>query len=47
MPRKTLGITTIQVLHAVAVGRRYGFDIMDSTGLPSGTVYPALRRLEA
>ena len=25
----------------------YGFDIMDATGLPSGTVYPALRRMEA
>jgi DNA-binding PadR family transcriptional regulator len=34
------------VLRSVADGRRYGFDIMDSTGLPSGTVYPALRRLE-
>jgi PadR family transcriptional regulator, regulatory protein PadR len=25
----------------------YGFNIIDHTGLPSGTVYPALRRLEA
>ena len=24
----------------------YGFDVMEATGLPSGTVYPALRRLE-
>jgi len=46
MTRRTLGITTIQVLHAVASGTRYGFDIMDGTGLPSGTVYPALSRLE-
>ena len=46
MPRKTLGITTVQVLHAVSLGKRYGFDIMDATGLPSGTVYPALSRLE-
>jgi len=46
MPRKTLGITTVQVLHAVALGKRYGFDIMERTGLPSGTVYPALSRLE-
>jgi DNA-binding PadR family transcriptional regulator len=46
MARKTLGITTVQVLHAVAAGTRYGFDIMDATGLPSGTVYPALSRLE-
>lgn len=37
---------TLKVLHAVASGVRYGFDIMDVTGLPSGTVYPALSRLE-
>jgi PadR family transcriptional regulator PadR len=35
------------VLQSVGDGRRYGFDIMDSTGLPSGTIYPALRRLES
>lgn len=46
MPRKTLGNTTVTVLHAVASGVRYGFDIMDATGLASGTVYPALGRLE-
>jgi DNA-binding PadR family transcriptional regulator len=34
------------VLHAVSVGHRYGFDIMDATGLSSGTVYPILRRLD-
>jgi PadR family transcriptional regulator PadR len=34
------------ILQAVANGYQYGFDIMDMTGLPSGTVYPALRRLE-
>ncbi len=37
---------TALVLKAVAGGRRYGFDVMDACGLPSGTVYPALRRLE-
>ncbi len=31
----------------MAGGYGYGFDIMDATGLPSGTVYPALRRMEA
>jgi PadR family transcriptional regulator PadR len=46
MARKTLGNTTIKVLHAVATGTVYGFDIMDDTSLPSGTVYPALSRLE-
>jgi DNA-binding PadR family transcriptional regulator len=34
------------ILQALANGYQYGFDIMDITGLPSGTVYPALRRLE-
>ena len=35
------------VLAALNAGPRYGFDIMEATGLPSGTVYPLLRRLEA
>jgi len=34
------------ILQAVGNGHQYGFDVMDVTGLPSGTVYPALRRLE-
>ena len=34
------------VLLAVSRNYRYGFDISDVTGLPSGTVYPILRRLE-
>ncbi len=37
---------TALVLRAVAGGYRYGFDVMDACDLPSGTVYPALRRLE-
>ncbi len=37
---------TALVLRAIASGRRYGFDVMEACGLPSGTVYPALRRLE-
>lgn len=37
---------TALVLTAVSSGRRYGFDVMETCGLPSGTVYPALRRLE-
>lgn len=37
---------TALIIHAVDAGHRYGFDIMDATGLASGTVYPALRRLE-
>lgn len=39
-------VPTALVISAVAAGSRYGFDIMDATGLPSGTVYPVLRRLE-
>jgi DNA-binding PadR family transcriptional regulator len=38
--------STAVILQAVANGYRYGFDIIDITGLPGGTVYPALRRLE-
>ncbi len=42
-----LSYTAAVILKAVGTGHRYGFEIMDSIGLPSGTVYPALRRLEA
>ena len=38
--------STTVILQAVANGYRYGFDIIDITGMPGGTVYPALRRLE-
>src|SRR4026207_1830400 len=34
------------ILQSVRRGYLYGFDIIDITGLPGGTVYPALRRLE-
>jgi len=37
---------TTLVLQAIADGARHGFDIADRTGLQTGTVYPALRRLE-
>lgn len=37
---------TSLILHALASGYRHGFQMMDASGLPSGTVYPALRRLE-
>jgi DNA-binding PadR family transcriptional regulator len=36
----------VAILHAVASGSRFGFDVMATTGLTSGTVYPALDRLE-
>jgi DNA-binding PadR family transcriptional regulator len=41
-----MSVTAVSVLQAVASGFEYGFDIIDHTGLPSGTVYPALSRLE-
>jgi len=34
------------VLLALGHGVRHGFDVLDVTGLQSGTVYPILRRLE-
>jgi PadR family transcriptional regulator PadR len=43
---RPLSITAVAVLQAVADGHEYGFDVIDRTGLPSGTVYPALSRLE-
>ena len=45
MPR-AMSFAAVTVLHAVARGSRHGFDVIDATGLPSGTVYPALGRLE-
>ena len=44
--QRALSMTGMAVLKAIASGYRYGFDIMDVTDLPSGTVYPALSRLE-
>jgi PadR family transcriptional regulator, regulatory protein PadR len=41
-----LTYSTTLVLQALANGIRHGFDILDVTELPSGTVYPILRRLE-
>lgn len=41
-----LSYTAASILLTIGNGYRYGFDVMDVTGLPSGTVYPALRRLE-
>jgi PadR family transcriptional regulator len=46
MGKGFLAYTTAVILQAVANGYQYGFDIIDITGVPGGTVYPALRRLE-
>ncbi len=48
MPRKrSLGAATVSILKAIQEGRRFGLDLMEATGLPSGTVYPTLARMEA
>ena len=41
-----LSHTAAIILQAINAGFFYGFNIMEMTGLPSGTVYPAMRRLE-
>ena len=41
-----LSHTAAMILQAIHAGHVYGFRIMEMTGLPSGTVYPAMRRLE-
>jgi len=41
-----LSLTSALILRTVHSGHLYGFDMMEATGLPSGTIYPALRRLE-
>ena len=46
MGKGFLSYAATVILQSVGSGYLYGFDISDITGLPSGTVYPALRRLE-
>ncbi len=46
MGRDDLTWNATLVLRALSAGHRYGFDLMRATELPSGTVYPILRRLE-
>lgn len=46
MSNPRLSHSAALILKALSLGYRFGFDIMEVTGLPSGTVYPALRRLE-
>src|SRR3954467_8858588 len=38
--------TAAMILQAIDAVHQYGFSIMEMIGLPSGTVYPAMRRLE-
>jgi DNA-binding PadR family transcriptional regulator len=44
--RSSISYNAALVLQALAQGFGYGFDVMRVTQLPSGTVYPLLRRLE-
>jgi DNA-binding PadR family transcriptional regulator len=41
-----LSHTAAMILKALDAGHAYGLGVMEVTGLPSGTVYPAMRRLE-
>ena len=41
-----LSHTSALILQSIGTVHHYGFNVMEVTGLPSGTVYPALRRLE-
>ena len=41
-----LSHTAAIILQTIGAGVGYGFSVMEMTGLPSGTVYPAMRRLE-
>lgn len=45
-PEAKLSHTAAMILQAIHAGFIYGFSVMEMTGLPSGTVYPAMRRLE-
>jgi PadR family transcriptional regulator PadR len=41
-----LSHTSAMILQAIGAGHIYGYTVMEVTGLASGTVYPALRRME-
>jgi PadR family transcriptional regulator PadR len=43
----TLSYNATLLLQALVNGHGYGFEVMKIAALPSGTVYPLLRRLEA
>jgi len=46
MTELKLSHTAAMILKAIDAGHVYGFSVMEVTGLASGTVYPATRRLE-
>ncbi|MBZ5579949.1 MAG: PadR family transcriptional regulator [Acidobacteriia bacterium] len=41
-----LSHTAALILQTIGAGYLYGYTVMEVTGLASGTVYPAMRRLE-
>ncbi|HEY1947010.1 MAG TPA: helix-turn-helix transcriptional regulator [Bryobacteraceae bacterium] len=41
-----LSHTAAMILQAIDAGCAYGLSVIEKTGLLSGTVYPAMRRLE-
>lgn len=47
MRTPSLSFGQAAILHAIAAGNRFGFDIIDATGLTSGTVYPTLDKFES
>ena len=46
MSNPRLSHSAALILKALSLGYCFGLDVMEISGLPSGTVYPALRRLE-
>jgi DNA-binding PadR family transcriptional regulator len=46
MANRPLGYATVAILRAIDEDRRYGLDIIDATGLATGTVYVTLGRLQ-
>ena len=46
MGKRTLGMVSATILRAVKDGHLYGLDVMEATGLPDGTVYKTLHRME-
>lgn len=46
MGKRRLGYATVGILRAIDDDHRYGLDIIDATGLATGTVYVTLGRLQ-
>jgi DNA-binding PadR family transcriptional regulator len=44
---RSLGVTSLRILAAIRDGATYALDIVATTGLTSGTVYPTLARLKS